>query len=87
VLKLEPKTMATLTIRNLDDDVRDQLRIRAARHGRSMEDEVRVVLRSAVTVGSPSQVWQASRALFSGENGVDLGQIDRTSDRTTPDFQ
>jgi plasmid stability protein len=36
--------MATLTIRNLPDDVRDQLRIAAAKNGRSMEAEARAVL-------------------------------------------
>ena len=36
--------MATLTIRNLPDDVRDRLRVRAARNGRSMEAEAREAL-------------------------------------------
>ena len=39
--------MASLTIRKLDDAIRDQLRVRAARKGRSVEDEVRVILREA----------------------------------------
>jgi phosphopantothenoylcysteine decarboxylase / phosphopantothenate---cysteine ligase len=39
--------MASLTIRKLDDAVRDELRLRAARNGRSVEDEVRVILREA----------------------------------------
>jgi len=38
--------MATLTIRNLPDRVRDELRVRAARNGRSMEAEARAVLES-----------------------------------------
>jgi plasmid stability protein len=33
--------MASITIRNLDDDVKQRLRIRAAEHGRSMEEEAR----------------------------------------------
>ncbi len=37
--------MASLTIRKLDDAIRDELRLRAARNGRSVEDEVRVILR------------------------------------------
>jgi plasmid stability protein len=40
--------MATLTIRDLEPDVRDRLRVRAAKSGRSMEEEVRVILRQAV---------------------------------------
>jgi len=39
--------MASLTIRKLDDTIRDELRLRAARNGRSVEDEVRVILRDA----------------------------------------
>ncbi len=39
--------MASLTIRKLDDAIRDELRLRAARSGRSVEDEVRVILRDA----------------------------------------
>jgi plasmid stability protein len=40
--------MATLTIRNLEDSTKSQLRLQAARHGRSMEEEARVILRQAV---------------------------------------
>jgi phosphopantothenoylcysteine decarboxylase/phosphopantothenate--cysteine ligase len=39
--------MASLTVRQLDDKLKALLRLRAARHGRSMEDEVRVILRHA----------------------------------------
>ena len=40
--------MATLTIRNIDDETKRLLRQRAAHHERSMEEEVRQILRSAV---------------------------------------
>jgi phosphopantothenoylcysteine decarboxylase/phosphopantothenate--cysteine ligase len=39
--------MASLTIRRLDDAIKAELRLRAARNGRSVEDEVRVILREA----------------------------------------
>jgi phosphopantothenoylcysteine decarboxylase/phosphopantothenate--cysteine ligase len=39
--------MASLTVRQLDDKLKKLLRLRAARHGRSMEDEVRTILRAA----------------------------------------
>src|SRR4029077_1287752 len=39
--------LASLTVRQLDDTLKKLLRLRAARHGRSMEDEVRVILREA----------------------------------------
>ncbi len=40
--------MAAMSIRNLDDRVLERLRVRAARHGRSMEAEVRAILVDAV---------------------------------------
>lgn len=39
--------MAQLLVRNLDDDVKERLQRRAALHGRSMEEEVRTILRAA----------------------------------------
>ena len=65
--------MANLTIRKLDDAIRDALRLRAARSGRSVEDEVRVILREAAQDGasvapkaalreSPPNVASSSRA-------------------------
>jgi antitoxin FitA len=42
--------VASLSIRDLDDDVRERLRIRAAQHGRSMEAEIRAILVEAVSV-------------------------------------
>ena len=41
--------MASMTIRNLDDDIKQRLRVQAAEHGRSMEEEARVILRTALT--------------------------------------
>jgi phosphopantothenoylcysteine decarboxylase / phosphopantothenate---cysteine ligase len=46
--------VASLTIRKLDDAIRDALRLRAARSGRSVEDEVRVILREAAQDGAPA---------------------------------
>lgn len=40
--------MATLTIRGVDDDLKAALRVRAAKHGRSMEAEIRAILASAL---------------------------------------
>ena len=41
--------MATMTIRNLDEKVKARLRVQAAMHGRSMEDEARDILRAALS--------------------------------------
>ena len=40
--------MASMTIRNLDDDLKSRLRLRAARHGQSMNEEARSIFRSAL---------------------------------------
>jgi phosphopantothenoylcysteine decarboxylase/phosphopantothenate--cysteine ligase len=53
--------MASLTIRKLDEAIRDELRLRAARNGRSVEDEVRVILRDA-SQNSPMLPSPAPRA-------------------------
>jgi antitoxin FitA len=45
--------MAQLVVRNLEDEVKQRLRVRAARNGRSMEEEVRAILRDAVS-GTPA---------------------------------
>src|SRR4249920_1790780 len=42
--------MASITIRQLGDDLKRQLRLRAARNGRSMEDEARTILRDAASL-------------------------------------
>lgn len=44
--------MASLTVRNLDDAIKAQLKLRAAQHGRSVEEELRVILREAA--GGPA---------------------------------
>lgn len=47
--------MAVLTIRNVDDSIKRLLRIRAAQHGVSMEEEARCILRQALVRISQSQ--------------------------------
>jgi antitoxin FitA len=71
--------MATLTIRDLDDDVRAQLRIRAAQHGRSMEAEVRSILRDAV-MARPAAGRLGSRVheRFAAVGGADLDLPERS---------
>lgn len=61
--------MATLTIRNLPDDVRDKLRSRAARKGRSTEAEVRSLLAEAVGVEprTPEPEYRARVACMQAE--------------------
>ena len=65
--------MATLTIRDVEDELRARLRVRAARHGRSMEAEVRAILRAAL-LKSPADDRLGSRIQqrFSAVGGVEL---------------
>lgn len=57
--------MAALTIRDLDDAIRDKLRVRAAENGRSMEAEVREILADAVRPAAEGEAWLARlRARF-----------------------
>lgn len=53
--------MATLTVRNLDDDLVKRLRVRAAEHGRSAEAEHREILR-ATLAGSERQAAREQAA-------------------------
>jgi plasmid stability protein len=46
--------MASITIRKLDEKTKTRLRIRAAKHGRSMEEEARTLLRAALSDDVPS---------------------------------
>ncbi|HZY51846.1 MAG TPA: Arc family DNA-binding protein [Reyranella sp.] len=47
--------MSQLTIRGIDDTLKRQLRVRAAENGRSMEEEVRQILRHALDLPSPEE--------------------------------
>lgn len=66
--------MASITIRNIDPEVKARLRVRAAEHDRSMEEEVRVILRevtSGPTAKKPSLV-QIVREAVEPYGGFDL---------------
>jgi plasmid stability protein len=76
--------MAVLTIRNIDEDVKARLRVRAATYGRSMEEEARVIPRQAVGGADGATVWALSRQLFGGEGGVVLELPSRVGDRAEP---
>ena len=66
--------MGSITIRNLDDSVKRKLRVRAAQHGRSMEEEARHILRAAVTerTPAPTNLYDAIRRHVAQFGGVDL---------------
>ena len=79
--------MASITIRNLDDDVKTRLRLRAAQHRRSMEEEARIILREAVERRSlPRNLASAIRARIAPLGGVDLELPVRGPMREPPSF-
>jgi antitoxin FitA len=67
--------MATLTIRDFDDELKAALRVRAAEQGRSMEAEVREILRAALTRPSSSGVGMGTR-IRQRFSGVENGEIE-----------
>ena len=65
--------MASITIRSLDDDVKTRLRVRAARHHRSMEKEVRLIVCDAIRrKRMVRNLTDIIRSHFSLEDGADL---------------
>ena len=79
--------VASITIRNLDDDLKRRLRMRAAEHGRSMEEEAREILRRAIGgVIAPKNLGQAIHARFAAMGGVELELPARGPMREPPSF-
>lgn len=62
--------MANLSLRNLDDDTYRKLRVRAAEHGVSMEEEIRRILRRSVATSG--KLGELAVECFGSEAGVDL---------------
>jgi plasmid stability protein len=87
--------MASITIRNLDDDLKRRLRIRAAEHGRSMEEEARDILRGSLTqktMPNPEKkrsgldLWNESRAAVEPLGGIELEPYPDEPVRDPPGF-
>ncbi|MFT4049820.1 MAG: plasmid stabilization protein [Solirubrobacterales bacterium] len=80
--------MAAITIRNLDDDAKHRLRVRAARHGRSMEAEARSILEAAVqNPYDGMNIGQAFRAAAAEVGYMDdlvIPPREQSSKRTLP---
>ena len=80
--------MASITIRSLDDDLKARLRVRAAKRGRSMEEEAREIIRCALSE-RPRQVRSLVEAIqqrFADLGGVELPDIERDPPREPPRF-
>ncbi len=75
--------MAAITVRSLDDDVKHRLRVRAAKHGHSMEAEVRAILVDAVAEEEPNN-WVRFHERFAAIGGVELDIPPRTGGHRAP---
>lgn len=79
--------MASITIRSLDDEVKRRLRVRAAEHGRSMEEDAREILRQVVWQAKPTHDLAAAiRARVAPLGGIDLDLPPREAMREPPAF-
>jgi plasmid stability protein len=77
--------MASLTIRNLEDNLKADLRLRAARHGLSMEEEVRQILRQALAPALPaSSLSRRIQERFAGLDAENLPIPNRKPGRPAP---
>lgn len=81
--------MASITIRNLEDDIKTRLRRRAAERGRSMEEEARLILAEAVAreAAPPKGLGTAIHQLFKPFGGVELELPPREPMREPPRFE
>ena len=73
--------MGTLTIRKLDDRLKTRLRVRAAGHGRSMEEEARQILKSVLTTKeakepqSGRELAEAIHEAFAGLGPIEVPDL------------
>jgi plasmid stability protein len=87
LMALEVVIMAAVSVRDLDDDVKERLRMRAAGNGRSMEAEIRAILVKAVNEPKPSEgLLSALMDRFSALKGVDLDLPPRDTPARAADF-
>lgn len=81
--------MGSLLIRRLDDSIKARLRTRAARRGRSMEEEAREILKVALARAPKSRGGLAEEihARFAALGGFDMPSIPRDPVREPPRFE
>ncbi len=78
--------MASITIRNLDETVKRKLRLRAAQRNRSMEDEARDILRTALAQALAGNLADAIRRRVEPFGGFELSLPVRGAMGEAPDF-
>ncbi len=79
--------MATLHIRDLKDSVKESIRVRAAKNGRSMEAEARAILEEAAAKGEPKEhLYHIVRRAVAQYGPLDIEIPPRELGREPPDF-
>jgi plasmid stability protein len=80
--------VASITIRNLEETVKRKLQLRAAQHNRSMEDEARDILRTALAQepGEAGNLADQIRRRVEPVGGVELQLPPRGPMREPPDL-
>jgi antitoxin FitA len=80
--------MPTLTIRRLDEKTKARLRMQAAKHGRSMEEEAREILRTALRVAEsePGDLAASIKRRFAGFHDIKVNIPKRELMREPPNF-
>lgn len=81
--------MVSITIRDLQDGLKQRLRIRAANHGRSMEEEVRQILNNVLSqeLSGPANLASAIRSRFAPIGGAELELPSCEPIRDPPHFE
>ena len=76
--------MASISVRNLDDKLYEQLQLRAVKHGVSMEEEVRQIISQAVT--APERISNVFQKYFGDKNGINLDVTEERKPHAPMDF-
>lgn len=81
------KPVTALTIRNIDPVIKEKLRTTAAAHGRSMEEEARVILRAVLSKPiAATGLGTRIHTRFAALGGVELPKVTRTARPRGADF-
>jgi plasmid stability protein len=88
--ELRRLAMASITIANIDDNLKQQLMARAAEHGHSLEFEAREILENALSstqqAAVPDNLYAAIRAIVDPIGGIELEAFPRQPVREPPRF-
>lgn len=80
--------MASILIRKIDERLKSRLRVRAAQHGRSMEEEAREILKAGLSpkASKETNLYDAIRKHIDPIGGIELELPPREIPREPPDF-